>query len=104
MAISIGASLSTSLAGIIATTFGDRSAFLGLALAGLCGLLLLLVGMPETARRDRAAISPTAGRVGRCRSHGVRSSVASGLVTRRVRQVGRPESGRLGDRPRARRS
>jgi MFS family permease len=48
VAISIGASLSTSLAGVIANTFGDQSAFLSLALAGLCGLLLLLVGMPET--------------------------------------------------------
>ncbi|MFO1023815.1 MAG: MFS transporter [Acetobacteraceae bacterium] len=48
VAVSVGASLSTSLAGVLATTFNDRSAFVGLALAGLCGVLLLFVGMPET--------------------------------------------------------
>jgi MFS family permease len=48
VAISVGASLSTSFAGLIASRFGDQAAFLALALAGLCGVLLLLVGMPET--------------------------------------------------------
>ena len=52
VAISIGASLSTSFAGVVANVFGDRSAFLGLALAGLCGVLLLLFGMPETRPTD----------------------------------------------------
>ena len=33
VAVSVGASLSTSLAGVLATTFNDRSAFVGLALA-----------------------------------------------------------------------
>jgi predicted MFS family arabinose efflux permease len=55
VAVSLGASLSTSLAGLLATTFGDRSAFLGLALAGACGVLLLLVGMPETRPPDDTA-------------------------------------------------
>ena len=54
VAISVGASLSTSFAGILANSFGDRSAFLGLALAGLCGVLLLLVGMPETRPTESA--------------------------------------------------
>ena len=48
VAISIGASLSTSLAGVLASRFSDQSAYLALAFAGLCGVLLLLVGMPET--------------------------------------------------------
>jgi MFS family permease len=48
VATAVGATLSTSFAGVVADTFGDSAAFLGLALAGLCGVLLLLVGMPET--------------------------------------------------------
>ena len=55
VAISIGASLSTSFAGLTATAFGGQAAYLGLALAGLCGVLLLWVGMPET----RPAMNPT---------------------------------------------
>ena len=48
VAISIGASLSTFFTGISAAAFGARMAVLGLALAGLCGLLLLWSRMPET--------------------------------------------------------
>jgi MFS family permease len=48
VAISIGASLSTAFAGVIAAAFGGTVAYLALALAGLCGLLLLWFGMPET--------------------------------------------------------
>ena len=48
VAISVGASLSTFFTGISAAAFGARTAALGLALIGLCGLLLLWVGMPET--------------------------------------------------------
>jgi predicted MFS family arabinose efflux permease len=59
VAISVGASLSTSFAGIVASTFGDRSAFLGLALAGLCGVLLLWAGMPETRPPATATPAPT---------------------------------------------
>jgi MFS family permease len=51
VAISVGASLSTSLAGIVAGMFGGKVAYLALALAGLCGLLLLWFGMPETQPR-----------------------------------------------------
>ena len=58
VAISVGASLSTSFAGILANSFGDRSAFIGLALAGLCGVLLLLVGMPETRPTESAEAAP----------------------------------------------
>ena len=49
VAIAIGASISTSLAGIAADTFGDKAAFLGLALAGAAGTLLLWLAMPETS-------------------------------------------------------
>jgi hypothetical protein len=48
VAIAVGASLSTFCTGIMAATFGARTAASGLALVGLCGLLLLWLGMPET--------------------------------------------------------
>ena len=48
MAISIGASLSTFCTGLAAAMFGARVAALGLALLGLCGLLVLWAAMPET--------------------------------------------------------
>jgi MFS family permease len=48
VAIAIGASVSTSLAGVAADAFGDSAAFLGLGLAGAAGTLLLWLAMPET--------------------------------------------------------
>ena len=54
VAISIGASLSTLCTGVTVALFGVRGAALSLALVGLCGLLLLWTGMPET-RRIRVA-------------------------------------------------
>jgi hypothetical protein len=48
VAIAVGASLSTFSTGIIAAALGARAAASGLALVGLCGLLLLWLGMPET--------------------------------------------------------
>ena len=48
VAISIGASLSTFLTGVIASTLGASAAYAGLTLAGLAGLLLLWLRMPET--------------------------------------------------------
>jgi MFS family permease len=60
VAIAIGASLSTSLAGTVASAFGDQAAYLGLALAGLCGLLLLSIGMPETRHIPVPALVPSA--------------------------------------------
>jgi MFS family permease len=48
MAMSIGASLSTFLGGLTAAAFGGKAAFLGLAFAGLLGVLLLWIGLPET--------------------------------------------------------
>jgi MFS family permease len=51
VAISIGASLSTFFAGIVADALGGEVAYLGLALTGLCGLLALWFGMPETQPR-----------------------------------------------------
>jgi MFS family permease len=48
VAIAVGASLSTFCTGIMAATFGATAAASGLALVGLCGLLLLWRGMPET--------------------------------------------------------
>jgi MFS family permease len=48
VAIAVGASISTALAGVAADAFGDSAAFLGLALAGAAGTLLLWLAMPET--------------------------------------------------------
>jgi MFS family permease len=48
VAIAIGASISTSLAGIVADGFGNSVAFLSLALAGGAGTALLWFKMPET--------------------------------------------------------
>lgn len=48
VAIAIGASLSTLFAGFVAGTLGAQVAALGLGLIGLCGAILLWMGMPET--------------------------------------------------------
>jgi MFS family permease len=58
VAISVGASLSTSFAGVTAAAFGGQVAYLGLALAGLCGFLLLWFGMPETRPHAAKASEP----------------------------------------------
>jgi MFS family permease len=52
IAIGIGATLSTTLAGWIGDAFGDPAAFVGLAAAGLAGTALFLLAMPETRPLD----------------------------------------------------
>jgi hypothetical protein len=59
VAIAIGASLSTAFAGVTVSLFGGKAAYFGLALTGLCGLLLLWVGMPETHPSAAVAPEPT---------------------------------------------
>ncbi|GAB6842297.1 MFS family permease [Methylorubrum rhodinum] len=49
----IGAALSTALAGFMADNLGSQSTFLGLAVMGAVGLVLVLLIMPET--RDKGA-------------------------------------------------
>lgn len=49
LAVFVGASLSTSLAGWTADQFGDPAAFLALAAVGLVGTLMCGLVMPETA-------------------------------------------------------
>jgi hypothetical protein len=58
VAISIGASLSTFFTGVNAA-FGGKVAYLGLALTGLCGLLLLWLATPETHPNTVVASEPT---------------------------------------------
>ena len=58
VAISIGASLSTFFTGVTAAAFGGKVAYLGLALTGLCGLLLLWFAMPETHPSKAVAPDP----------------------------------------------
>ena len=51
VAVAVGASLSTLLAGAAVAAFGGAAAALALALLGLGGFLLLWAGMPETQAR-----------------------------------------------------
>jgi MFS family permease len=48
LAIGGGATLSTTIAGLVADHFGVRAAFLSLAAVGMCGTVLVLTLMPET--------------------------------------------------------
>jgi MFS family permease len=48
LAIGIGATISTTLAGWVGDRFGDPEAFLGLAAVGLLATLLIGFVMPET--------------------------------------------------------
>jgi MFS family permease len=57
IAVYVGATISTSLAGWTGERFGDSAAFLLLAAAGLAGTLLLWLAMPET--RERTATPPS---------------------------------------------
>ena len=56
LAVGVGATLSTAMAGDLAMRFGNRVAFLALAVFGAVGLLLVLAAMPET----RPEVSPPA--------------------------------------------
>jgi len=48
LGIGVGATLSTAAAGDLASRFGTRVAFLALAFAGVVGVLLVALAMPET--------------------------------------------------------
>jgi len=48
-ATGIGAALSTTVAGYLATRFGTPVAFLGLAIAAVAAFIAVLAAMPETA-------------------------------------------------------
>lgn len=68
MAVFIGASLSTTVAGWIADTAGDSMAFVALSAAGLLGTVLVGFAMPETrdpAKMPHAAatLGPVSGRL-----------------------------------------
>ena len=52
-AMGIGATLSTTVAGWIAVAIGDPAEFATLALAGLAGLALAWLAMPETRSAER---------------------------------------------------
>ena len=62
VAIAVGASLSTFFTGVSVAIIGVTGAAVGLALVGLCGLVVLWVGMPET-RPPRAKLD-TSGESG----------------------------------------
>ncbi len=63
LAVFIGASLSTALAGWIADSAGDSAAFVALSAAGLLGTALVWFGMPETRTVPMTVGSATLGRV-----------------------------------------
>lgn len=54
-AMGLGAALSTSLGGYMADRLGSQSAFLGLAIVGALGTVLVALLMPETRQADRTA-------------------------------------------------
>ncbi|GLS45240.1 MFS transporter [Methylobacterium brachythecii] len=54
-AMGLGAALSTSLGGYMADRLGSQSAFLGLAIVGALGTVLVALLMPETRQPDRKA-------------------------------------------------
>ena len=56
VAVGIGASLGTTLAGYVAVTFGDAVAFLFLGSVGAAGVLLVLALMPETRGARGASV------------------------------------------------
>jgi MFS family permease len=58
LAVGIGATVSTALAGEVATLLGQRVAFLALAWAGLLAVLVIRFIMPETKPPDAPAGSP----------------------------------------------
>ena len=65
LATGIGATVSTSVAGVVADRFGATAAFFGLAAAGLAAWLLVLFGLPETRPEPRSSAAPlpcTSGR------------------------------------------
>lgn len=55
LAVFVGATISTTLAGWIADTFGESTAFLALAAAGAAGTLVAWLMMPETRSPVRSA-------------------------------------------------
>lgn len=59
LAIGVGATLSTAIAGDLAVRFGSRVAFLALAVAGTAGLLMVLGAMPETRPEVRRPEPPS---------------------------------------------
>jgi MFS family permease len=56
IAVGVGASISTLLAGWVATRSGNQAAFLALAAAGLCGTALVWLIMPETTPAEIRAV------------------------------------------------
>jgi len=60
LAASLGATVSTALAGWIVDTWGLRIAFLALAAAGAAGLLLIIAVMPETRPAGEAEAEDSA--------------------------------------------
>ena len=55
LATGVAATMSNSVAGAIATDRGAQTAFLALAVAGLCAVLMVALAMPETRPRPTAA-------------------------------------------------
>jgi MFS family permease len=59
----IGASLSTTLSGVVAESLGRTAGFLGIAALGIAAVLLLLLLMPETNPTDRNGLRVWSRRV-----------------------------------------
>lgn len=60
-AMGVGASFSSTIAGVLADHYGSRTAFSGLALIAVAALVIVVFGMPETRQRSQtAAATPKA--------------------------------------------
>lgn len=58
LGVGVGATLSTAMAGGLATRYGNSVAFLALTLAGAVGALIVALAMPETRPEDEPARPP----------------------------------------------
>jgi hypothetical protein len=56
LAAGIGATVSTTLAGVVTDAFGAPTAFIGLAAAGTAAWLTILLAMPETRPREHGGV------------------------------------------------
>jgi predicted MFS family arabinose efflux permease len=56
LAVGAGATISTELAGSLSTQFGDATAFLALAAAGMASIAVVALGMPPRHHRQAVRV------------------------------------------------
>lgn len=90
LAVGIGATVSTTLAGWVADAAGDRMAFFTLAAIGLAGVALLAVAMPETAPKPQGSkrAAPACASAGTGFTHPRNAEMADGDQEREEGRAG----------------